>query len=51
MNKNYKHEIVAGGLTLREKELDNQAKLIEQWDGQLPQVEGSDSIINLPNLK
>lgn len=38
-------------LTLKEKELDNQAKLIEQWDGKLPQVEGSDSIINLPNLK
>ncbi len=38
-------------LTLKEKELDNQAKLIEQWDGQLPQVEGSDSIINLPSLK
>lgn len=38
-------------LELKEKELENEAKLIEKWNGELPQVSGSDSIISLPTSK
>lgn len=37
-------------LELKQQELENEAKLIEKWDGKLPQVNGSDSIVNLPKV-
>lgn len=39
-------------LELKERELENQAKAIEKWDGKLPEVSTSaDSIISLPSSK
>lgn len=37
-------------LEMKAKELEIQEKLIEKWDGKLPQVEGSSSVISLPGI-